>query len=175
MQRLAVSGHSGGGQATLVAAESGLPFRAAIASCAVADRALWYSTFPPHVSRASQGEVLAWKYRYYHWAERGQGDMAAPPWGDPARYTRNSTLYRADRIRCPLLVITGEPDGLSAEALFTALYRLSRPIRVLRYFDEGHGIRGRENFLHQWNEIYRWLDAYVAPKIPGATPAPAPR
>ena len=124
----------------------------------ISDRAMWYWTFPPDVTTRSQPENLIWKYIYFSWGESGQGDMGVPPWKDPDRWTRNSPVYRADLITRPVLLICGESERLHAEAMFTALLRQNKRARMLRFLDEPHYIRGRENYRVLWGELFAWLE-----------------
>ena len=158
MNRIAVAGHSGGGNLTLEIAASDTPIKTAMAFSGISDRAMWYWTFPPDVTTRSQPENLIWKYIYFSWGESGQGDMGVPPWKDPDRWTRNSPVYRADLITRPVLLICGESERLHAEAMFTALLRQNKRARMLRFLDEPHYIRGRENYRVLWGELFAWLE-----------------
>jgi dipeptidyl aminopeptidase/acylaminoacyl peptidase len=64
------------------------------------------------------------------------------PWEDPAYYREISPLSYADRIHTPLLIQHSERDLrttiVQAEALFTVLRSLRRPVRLLRVPEETH-------------------------------------
>jgi len=64
------------------------------------------------------------------------------PWEDPAYYREISPLSYAERIHTPLLIQHSERDLrttiVQAEALFTVLRSLRRPVRLLRVPDETH-------------------------------------
>ena len=123
----------------------------------ISDRACWYLTFPRNAAYDSQQAVLIWKHIYYFWGELSQGDMGVPPWEDPARWTRNSPVYRAGQVTAPLLLVSGNTDSLGSEAMFTALERQGKKVRFLHFADEPHYVSGYENFMRLWDEIFTWL------------------
>lgn len=103
--------------------------------------------------------------------ESGQLRMGAAPWADPERFIRNSPLFHVERLTTPLLLIHGDLDFVpieQAEELFTALYRLGRRARFIRYWGEGHMISAPANVRHMWESIFDWLDEHVGQ---GATAA----
>jgi dipeptidyl aminopeptidase/acylaminoacyl peptidase len=64
------------------------------------------------------------------------------PWDDPAYYREISPITYANGIRTPLLIQHAEQDlrttVAQAEALFTVLRSLRRPVRLLRVPEETH-------------------------------------
>jgi dipeptidyl aminopeptidase/acylaminoacyl peptidase len=69
-------------------------------------------------------------------------EFEATPWDDPAYFREISPIAYADRIRTPLLIQHSENDIRTtiaqAEALFTVLRSLRRPVRLLRVPEETH-------------------------------------
>ncbi len=69
-------------------------------------------------------------------------EFDATPWSDPDYYREISPLTYADRIHTPLLIQHSERDIRTtvgqAEALFTVLRTLRRPVRLLRVPEETH-------------------------------------
>ena len=69
-------------------------------------------------------------------------EFDATPWSDPAYFREISPVTYADRIRTPLLIQHSERDIRTtvgqAEALFTVLRSLKRPVRLLRVPEETH-------------------------------------
>ncbi len=157
--RLAVAGHSGGGNLSMEIAASSTPITTAMAFSGISDRAAWYLQFPGHFWERRPSEILLWKHIYYNWGEPGQGNMGVPPWENPERWTRNSPVYRADLVDAPLLLVSGRPDATGSQAMFTALERQKKPARFLYFPDEQHFVTGRENQRKLWKEIYKWLEA----------------
>ena len=73
------------------------------------------------------------------WAEL---EFEATPWTDPAYFREISPISYAANIRTPLLIQHSEQDIRTtvgqAEALFTVLRSLKRPVRLLRVPEETH-------------------------------------
>jgi acylaminoacyl-peptidase len=69
-------------------------------------------------------------------------EFDATPWSDPPYYREISPISYADRIHTPLLIQHSERDLRTtvgqAEALFTVLRTLKRPVRLLRVPEETH-------------------------------------
>jgi dipeptidyl aminopeptidase/acylaminoacyl peptidase len=69
-------------------------------------------------------------------------EFKTTPGDDPAYYREISPITYADRIRTPLLIQHSERDIRTtiaqAEALFTVLRSLRRPVRLLRVPEETH-------------------------------------
>jgi len=97
------------------------------------------------------------------------GDMALggkTPWKDAAFMVAQSPLYRADRIHTPLLLLHGEDDiNVRPEQsiqLFTALKMLKRPVELVLFPGEEHGISGSfANRSKHRTMILEWFDKYL--------------
>lgn len=102
-----------------------------------------------------------WGYTY--------GDMALAgtyPWNRPGFYTERSPLYRADRIGTPLLLLHGAADANvppgESEQMFTALKVLDRPVELVRFAGEDHGISGSwENRVSHRTMMLEWFDRWL--------------
>lgn len=103
----------------------------------------------------------AWGWTY--------GDMALggrAPWSDPQYFIEHSPLFRADRIHTPLLLLHGQSDtnvtpGESRQ-LFTALSLLDRPVEMVLFPGEEHGISGSwENRVAHRTMMLEWFDRYL--------------
>jgi acylaminoacyl-peptidase len=123
-QRLGVTGGSYGGYLTNWIAGHDDRFRAAMTCRSVSDMGTLFI-----VGDLSGGE----------WAKL---EFDVRPWEDPAYYRDISPLSYADRIHTPLLIQHSERDLrttiVQAEALFTVLRSLRRPVRLLRVPEETH-------------------------------------
>ena len=156
--RLAIMGHSHGGYAVNAILSQTKRFRAAIAMASASDLVSWYGTFyPGRRYTAAAHQYLYTPVRF----ESGMFRMGGTPYADWARYLRNSPLFYAERIHTPLLLIHGDLDGVplqQAEEMFTALHRLGRRARFVRYWGEGHTLESPANITHMWNQIFEWLE-----------------
>jgi dipeptidyl aminopeptidase/acylaminoacyl peptidase len=122
--RLGLTGGSYGGYLTNWILGHDQRFAAAMTCRSVSDMSMLFMT-----GDISGGE----------WAEL---EFEATPWGDPAYYREISPITYASAIRTPLLIQHSERDIRTtvgqAEALFTVLRSLRRPVRLLRVPEETH-------------------------------------
>lgn len=70
----------------------------------------------------------------------------AAPWDVPSTYVTLSPTYVVDRIQVPMLYAIGDMEGMtyvtSALYMYAGLRRLGRPVTLIRYPGQGHGLRG---------------------------------
>ena len=122
--RLGVTGGSYGGYLTSWIVGHDDRFRAAMTCRSVNDMGVLFTT----------GDISGGD-----WARL---EFEATPWEDPDYFREISPLTYADRIRTPLLIQHSERDIRTtiaqAEALFTVLRSLRRPVRLLRVPEETH-------------------------------------
>jgi acylaminoacyl-peptidase len=123
-ERLGVTGGSYGGYLTNWMIAHDDRFRAAMTCRSVSDMAMLFLT----------GDISGGD-----WARL---EFDTTPWDDPAYYREISPISYAARIRTPLLIQHSERDIRTtmgqAEALFTVLRSLRRPVRLMRVPDETH-------------------------------------
>ena len=81
----------------------------------------------------------------------------------PDRYRENWPLFLFDRIETPLLIGQGNTDVdlTAAEAIFSALERLDKPVEYRLYESEGHVISRRENVLDFWERRLEFLAEHL--------------
>jgi acylaminoacyl-peptidase len=122
--RLGVTGGSYGGYLTNWIVGHDQRFRAAMTCRSVSDMGVLFTT----------GDISGGD-----WARQ---EFDTTPWDDPAYFREISPISAADRIRTPLLIQHSERDIRTtiaqAEALFTVLRSLRRPVRLLRVPEETH-------------------------------------
>ena len=122
--RLGVTGGSYGGYLTTWLIGHDQRFKAAMTCRSVSDMAILFLT----------GDISG-----VDWARL---IFDATPWEDPEQYREASPLTYAPEIRTPLLIQHSERDLRTtiaqAEALFTVLRSLRRPVRLLRVPEETH-------------------------------------
>jgi dipeptidyl aminopeptidase/acylaminoacyl peptidase len=163
-ERLAVMGQSYGGYAVLSLITQTKRFKAAIAQSPVSNWISFYGTFVmPLRYSGFQNEIGSMFFD----TEEGQVGMKAPPWIDPARYVDNSPLFHVERVETPLMIIQGDIDYNSigqGEEFFTALHRLGKKARFVRYWGEGHGIDSPANVRDCSSRIQGWLDEFLKPR-----------
>jgi dipeptidyl aminopeptidase/acylaminoacyl peptidase len=164
--RMAVFGQRFGGFGTSAVIAHTNRFKAAASLAAINDWRSYYLQIDPtargypgieHERSANMPMVDNYGYGF-----------TAPPWGDAARFSRNSPVDLADRINTPLLIVHGEQDvrgGLAqADALFMALWRQGKTARFLRYWGESHGLAlSPANVRDIAGELADWFERWLPP------------
>ncbi|KMO44982.1 hypothetical protein VQ03_00155 [Methylobacterium tarhaniae] len=155
-ERVHVMGQSFGGYAVMGLLATTQAFRSGIAMAGFCDLFSFYGAGDPRFRYGDPQHLLfsaAWS------PEQGIR-LGSPPWIDPERYVRNSPLLAADRIRAPLLITQGDQDYVpmgQGEEMFSALRKLGRRTRFVRYWGEGHVLSSPANIAHLWEQIQEWL------------------
>lgn len=80
-------------------------------------------------------------------------------------YLAGSPVHDVECIRRPLLILHGADDDrvhpLQSEQLVEALQRAGKTFEYYQYEGEGHGFLHRDNLLHKYATIERFLDWYL--------------
>ena len=160
-ERLGVTGGSYGGYPTNWIVGHDDRFRAAMTCRCVSDMTMLFLT----------GDISGGD-----WATL---EFEATPWGDPTYYREISPITYAERMTTPLLIQHSERDIRTtigqAEALFTVLRTLKRPVRLLRVPEETHELtRSGTPFRRVENlEIVRgWFGHFLVEGKRGLPPLP---
>jgi dipeptidyl aminopeptidase/acylaminoacyl peptidase len=105
--------------------------------------------------------------RNYSAAENGQDRIGATLWEAPLKYIQHSAIMYADRIRTPLLMLTGKEDwnvpDTNEREMYYALRRLGREAVWVQYAGAGHGAgrNGSEaDFRDHWTRMFGWFDTH---------------
>jgi dipeptidyl aminopeptidase/acylaminoacyl peptidase len=160
--RLGVHGTSYGGYATNLLITQTNRFRAAINISGKTDMISFYTDSP------------RLGVRNIHAPERSQDRIGATLWEQPHKYIAHSAVMFADRIRTPLLLITGQQDHNVTERttseMYYALRRLGRDVEWVSYINGGHGMPTStvEEVLDYHGRILEWYDRHLK-----AEPKPA--
>jgi dipeptidyl aminopeptidase/acylaminoacyl peptidase len=149
-ERLGVTGGSYGGYLTNWIVGHTDRFRAALTARSVVDMRMLFLT-----GDISSGEWTRTEFGRY-------------PWEDPEYFDSISPLAYAPSIRTPLLIQHSERDIRTtvgqAEALFTVLRSLRRPVRFMRVPEESHELtRGGVPFRRAENlvQVRDWFTHYL--------------
>jgi len=87
-----------------------------------------------------------------------------PPWANPGEYRADSPIYNAGRVRAAVLSFHGTEDFLPIvhnENLHLQLVNRGLPARMLRFADEGHGLRNPQNQAYAAQEQITWFRTYL--------------
>jgi dipeptidyl aminopeptidase/acylaminoacyl peptidase len=80
--------------------------------------------------------------RNIHAPEKSQDRIGGTLWEYPERYLEHSAILHADRIKTPLLCLTGDQDpnvpASQSREIYYALRRLGREVEWVRYVNGAH-------------------------------------
>lgn len=97
--------------------------------------------------------------------ERTQSRIGYTPWQRPDLYTKNSPLFKADKVNTPLLMMHNDKDGAvpwyQGIEYFTALRRLGKKVWMLQYNDEDHNLVERRNRKDLSVRLAQFFDHYL--------------
>lgn len=161
-ERMAVSGTSMGGWATVGLVAFTDRFRAAVANAGPYNLISAYGDID--VRRRPAGEYLIHNLFMAGVLESGQVNFGSAPWENPELYWENSPLAHVDNINTPILLTHGDYDFVNitqAEELYTALVRLGKDARFIRYWGEDHIIQSPHNIRHKWQQTLDWYDMHL--------------
>ncbi|HEX9580234.1 MAG TPA: prolyl oligopeptidase family serine peptidase [Gemmatimonadales bacterium] len=154
-KRLGVHGTSYGGYATnLLITQTGR-FAAAINISGKTDMISFYTDSPRLGTRNT------------HAPEKSQDRIGATLWEQPQKYIAHSAVLFADRIKTPLLLLTGRQDHNVPERttseMFYALRRLGKRVEWVSYVNGGHGMpTTNEAEVRDFHRrMLAWYDRYL--------------
>ncbi len=97
--------------------------------------------------------------------EKSQTRIGFTPWQRPDLYTKNSPLFKADKVTTPLLLMHNDKDGAvpwyQSIEYFTALRRLDKKVWLLQYNDEDHNLVERRNRKDLSVRLGQFFDHYL--------------
>ncbi|HYP25642.1 MAG TPA: prolyl oligopeptidase family serine peptidase [Blastocatellia bacterium] len=152
-ERLGVQGTSYGGYATNLLITQTNRFKAAINISGKVNMVSFYTDSP------------RLGVRNIHAPEKSQDRIGATLWQQPQKYIQHSAIMFADRIKTPLLLITGDQDhnvpARQAMEMYYALRRLGKEVEWVNYMNGGHGMptSSVEEVKDYHRRIIAWYDA----------------
>jgi dipeptidyl aminopeptidase/acylaminoacyl peptidase len=136
--RVALHGHSYSGQGSAFISTRSDMFAAIVAGAAATNLV---SDFNQLWKSAGTNQH---RYDIY-----GQGRFGTNPFDDPELYEHESAVFSARSMNTPLMLLHGTDDGsvewLQAVEFYNALRFNDKPVILLSYPGEGHGLRKFEN------------------------------
>lgn len=118
------------------------------------------------VSHAGISNVTSyWGEGYWGYSYNSVAAAKSYPWTDPELYTKQGSLFNADKIHTPLLLLHGNQDtnvpiGESIQ-IFNALRVLGRDVEFITVDDENHVISNFDRKLLWQNTIMAWFAKYL--------------
>ncbi len=136
--KVALHGHSWGGYQTAFMVTQTDRFKCAIAGAALTDLVSMYSGVYWNVGMSNQPIF-----------ESSQGRFTGGYWEQQDAYIRNSPVYHATKVKTPLLLLHNDKDGAvdftQGVEYYNTLRRLQKPVVMLQYKGENHGLAKPEN------------------------------
>lgn len=155
--RVALHGHSWGGYQTAFLITQTTAFKAAIAGAPLTNLISMYSSIYWNTGWANQPIF-----------ESSQGRFTGGYWENLDAYARNSPVYFANNVKTPLIILHNDKDGAvdwnQGIEYFNTLRRLERPVVLLQYKGENHGLREPANRKDYTARMREFFDHYLMDK-----------
>lgn len=154
-ERLGVQGTSYGGYATNLLITQTNRFKAAINISGKVNMVSFYTDSP------------RLGVRNIHAPEKSQDRLGATLWQQPQKYIQHSAIMFADRIKTPLLLMSGEQDHnvppRQLMEMYYALRRLGKEVEWVSYTNGGHGMPTTTvNEVKDYHKrIVDWYDSHL--------------
>jgi dipeptidyl aminopeptidase/acylaminoacyl peptidase len=159
-KRVALHGHSWGGYQTAFTVTQTDIFVAAAAGAPLTDMISMYSLIYKN-SGGVNGAIF----------ESNQGRFTGPPLELWDAYTRNSPVRWAANVKTPLMILSNDKDGAvdftQGIEYYDTLRRLGKPVVLLEYPGENHGLAKLPNMRDYMERMKEFFDHYLM-----AQPAP---
>jgi dipeptidyl aminopeptidase/acylaminoacyl peptidase len=153
-QRIGIHGHSWGGYQTAFLVTQTDMFRAAAAGAPLTDMISMYDMI---YWNAGVGDMAIF--------EASQGRLTSGPWDNWDAYRRNSPVYHVKDVKTPLLILHNDKDGAvdfeQGIEYYNALRRLKKPVTMITYRGENHGLAKRENMRDYSVRMMEYFDYYL--------------
>ncbi|MFZ6010654.1 MAG: prolyl oligopeptidase family serine peptidase [Bacteroidota bacterium] len=153
-KNIGVQGHSWGGYQTAYLITRTNLFKAAEAGAPVSNMISAYGGI-----RWESGFSRMFQY------ERAQSRIGATLWEAPIRFIENSPIFFADKIQTPLLMMHNDADGAvpwyQGIEYYMALKRLNKPVWMLNYNHQGHGLTQRQDRTDFAIRMSQFFDHYL--------------
>ena len=152
--KIGISGHSWGGYQTAYLVTQTNLFRAAEAGAPVSNMTSAYGGIRWDSGMSRQAQY-----------ERTQSRIGGTLWEKPMQYLENSPLFHAPKIETPVLMMHNDDDGAvpwyQGIEFYMALKRLNKPVWMLNYNGEKHGLIKRQNMKDFAVRLYQYFDHYL--------------
>ncbi|MFH0992339.1 MAG: prolyl oligopeptidase family serine peptidase [bacterium] len=155
--RVAIHGHSWGGYQTAFLVTQTKAFKAAIAGAPLTNMISMYSLVYWNTGSANQSIF-----------ESSQGRFYGGYWDNLDSYMKNSPVYYAKNVTTPLLILHNDKDGAvdwtQGIEYYNTLRRLQKPVVMLQYKGENHGLREPANQKDYTVRMKEFFDHYLMDK-----------
>jgi len=153
-EALGIQGSSWGGYTSSYVITQTNRFRAAEAGAIVSNMTSAYAGI-----RWTSGQPRLFQY------EQSQSRIGQPLAEAPELYLKNSPVFHANKVQTPLLILHNDRDGAvpwtQAVEYYLALRRYEKPVWLINYNDEGHGVGRRANVKDFSKRMWQYFDHYL--------------
>ncbi|MBO0700361.1 MAG: S9 family peptidase, partial [Zavarzinella sp.] len=155
--RVGLHGHSWGGYQTAFLVTQTDRFKAAIAGAPLTDLVSMYSSIYWNAGITNQ-QIF----------ESSQGRFTGGYWEQQEAFIRNSPVYHAKNVTTPLVILHNDKDGAvdftQGIEYFNTLRRLQKPVVMLEYKGENHGLAKPENRRDYATRMKEFFDHHLMGK-----------
>ena len=156
-KHIGITGHSWGGYQTAFLVTQTDIFAAAVAGAPLTDMISMYGLIYKN-SGVTNGEIF----------EASQGRFTTGPWENWEAYTRNSPVAFAKNVKTPLIILHNDKDGAvdftQGVEYYNTLRRLQKPVVLLEYLGENHGLAKRANQKDYTVRMKEFFDHFLMGK-----------
>ena len=132
--KVGIQGHSWGGYQTAFLVTQTDAFAAAVAGAPLTDMISMANLI--YKNTGGSNEAIF---------ESAQGRFFGGPWDNLEAYIRNSPVLHAKNVRTPLMILHNDKDGAvdftQGVEYYNTLRRMGKPVVMLEYLGENHGLR----------------------------------
>lgn len=153
-ERIGAHGHSWGGYQTCFLITQTNMFKAAAAGA-------------PLTNMISMYDLIYWNSGSGNMSifEASQGRFTGGPWELWNSYQRNSPVFHVKKVETPLLMLHNDKDGAvdftQGIEYYNALRRLKKPVAMMQYKGENHGLSKLENKKDYSVRMMEFFDHYL--------------
>lgn len=134
----------------------------------ISHTSLFAAAAPSAASSDLISEYLIYDGQDYY--ERGQGRIGYTLWERPGLYIENSSIFNADKVSTPVLIMHNPEDGSvpfnQGREWFTALSRLGKKAWMLSYEGEGHNIWNEKDQMDYSIRLAQFFNYYLKDEAP---------
>jgi dipeptidyl aminopeptidase/acylaminoacyl peptidase len=153
-KKIGITGHSWGGYQTSFLVTQTDVFAAAVAGAPLTNMVSMYSL----IYKNSGGGNMAI-------FESSQGRFKGGYWDNWDAYYRNSPVFFAKNVKTPLMILHNDRDGAvdftQGVEYYNTLRRLGKPVIMLQYTGENHGLARRPNQRDYTARMKEYFDHYL--------------
>jgi dipeptidyl aminopeptidase/acylaminoacyl peptidase len=153
-KRVGITGHSWGGYQTSHLITQTDIFAAAVAGAPLTNMVSMYSLVYKNTGGTNQAIF-----------ESSQGRFEGGYWDHWDAYYRNSPVFFAKNVKTPLMILHNDQDGAvdftQGVEYFNTLRRLGKPVIMLEYTGENHGLRRPANQRDYTVRMKEFFDHYL--------------